>query len=290
MYNIYICIPVFNRINYTISCLKSIENQTYKKYKVIIYDDLSTDGTPEILEANFPYVKLLKGTGNLWWTGGINECIKEVLRTAKKNDYVFTLNNDTELLPDTLQKLIKFSLENPNTITGAVNILYTNPLTIEPSAFSFSSKRIFLKKLHFKVNQFGESIINKNGVLKVNTLSGKGVLYPVEIFNNIGLFNFEKLPHYHADTEFVLRAGNNGYKVFLNYDAKVLSHHELTGSGTNLTKQNFINFIRSFFTLKSVNHIPSLYNFTKLVYKKSFLFYFCAYVLMSIGGYIKRKF
>jgi len=46
---IYICIPVHNRIEYTLKCIESIEKQNYKDYKIIICDDNSTDRTSKIL-------------------------------------------------------------------------------------------------------------------------------------------------------------------------------------------------------------------------------------------------
>ena len=42
---IYIIIPVFNRWNFTVECLNSLINQTYKKFKIIVVDHGSTDGT-----------------------------------------------------------------------------------------------------------------------------------------------------------------------------------------------------------------------------------------------------
>lgn len=43
-----VLIPVFNRAQFLKEALESVENQTYPKWRVVIYDDGSTDGTPDV--------------------------------------------------------------------------------------------------------------------------------------------------------------------------------------------------------------------------------------------------
>ena len=44
-----IIIPNFNKGKYLRECLQSVINQTYKKWKIYIVDDCSTDNSREIL-------------------------------------------------------------------------------------------------------------------------------------------------------------------------------------------------------------------------------------------------
>ena len=69
---IYIIIPVHNRVNYTLKCLNSLVNQTYTIFSIILIDDGSTDNTSSIVSNKFPNVKILKGDGHLWWSGSVN--------------------------------------------------------------------------------------------------------------------------------------------------------------------------------------------------------------------------
>ena len=41
--DITVIVPCYNGFRYMINCLSALENQTYKRFKVIIVDDCSTD-------------------------------------------------------------------------------------------------------------------------------------------------------------------------------------------------------------------------------------------------------
>src|SRR5687768_17351615 len=94
---IYIVIPVHNRLDATRECLESVKSQPYKYFKVVLIDDGSTDGSSEYVKEKYPEVTVLKGDGDLWWTGATNLGVQYALQHCRENDYVLTLNNDTFL-------------------------------------------------------------------------------------------------------------------------------------------------------------------------------------------------
>jgi GT2 family glycosyltransferase len=284
---IYICIPVFNRINYTLKCIESIKKQSYSNYRIIICDDGSTDGTYDVIINQFPEIILLKGTGNMWWAGATNMCIQKALTLGHNEDYVFTLNNDTELLEDSLVKAIELAGSLPQAIIGSVNVFQNDPSKIEPSAFKRSNK-LFFKMLPVRIHNLGDYIPQNIEFIEVDAFAGKGVLIPLETFRKVGLYNSNLLPHYHADTEFTLRARALGYKLFYCYKSKVLSHHYLTGTGT--MNKNLKEFIRSFSNIKSAIHYKSILNFSKLVYGEKYRPYLYWQLIRIVLGYFKRFF
>ncbi|HYX05715.1 MAG TPA: glycosyltransferase, partial [Bacteroidales bacterium] len=80
-----IILPVFNNLQYTKKCLETLyQNRdnarlTKEQVKIVITDDGSKDGTSEWLANNYPEVYVLKGNGNLWWSGGVNKGIRFAL-------------------------------------------------------------------------------------------------------------------------------------------------------------------------------------------------------------------
>lgn len=51
-YQISIIVPVYNVEKYVEKCVKSLLNQTFKNYEIILIDDGSTDSSYEIIKKN----------------------------------------------------------------------------------------------------------------------------------------------------------------------------------------------------------------------------------------------
>ena len=56
---LYIIVPVFNRLKNTKEFIRSLENQYYKNYTLVIVDDNSTDGTFEYITTHHKEVVLV---------------------------------------------------------------------------------------------------------------------------------------------------------------------------------------------------------------------------------------
>ena len=62
---INVIIPVYNRVNYTISCINSLKNQDCIEDIKFLIDDGSTDSTKEKYK-QFPEVQIIDGDGTLF--------------------------------------------------------------------------------------------------------------------------------------------------------------------------------------------------------------------------------
>src|SRR4030095_6703004 len=102
---ICVVVPVFNRRHYTEALLRCMRQQTFNNFQVIVVDDGSTDGTSEMISQHFKEVQLLRGNGNLWWTGARNVGIRHAMVQAAETDAVLVINDDLEVDPDYLEIL-----------------------------------------------------------------------------------------------------------------------------------------------------------------------------------------
>lgn len=110
---VYILIPVHNRREVTVHCLKHLQQQgILDQYQVVVIDDGSTDGTADAIARNYSQVRILQGSGDLWWTGAIVQGMKYA--TSQDAEYIIWLNDDTlpndgaiEMLVAACQKTIK---------------------------------------------------------------------------------------------------------------------------------------------------------------------------------------
>lgn len=115
--NIAVLLTCHNRKEKTMACISSLayakqmmqqetQEQDYE-LEFIVTDDRSTDGTPEALQT-LPYrIRLLEGTGQLFWCGGMNCSMDYVLRRTKSYRYVMLVNDDVRFYPDALLRLMK---------------------------------------------------------------------------------------------------------------------------------------------------------------------------------------
>ncbi len=284
---VFICIPVYNRIPYTLECIKSIECQIYSNIEIVICDDGSTDKTSEIINMNYPNIKIIRGDGNLWWSGSMNCAIRYVLKNSNNDDYIYTLNNDTILESDCISELINFITNKNRYIVSSLNLMLRNPSKIENSAFIQHKTGLLKNSFYpiFKTGTYSDKL--KNEFYEVDTFTGKGVLIPIGVFKEIGLFHNE-LRQYHADTEFFFRAKKSGYHLYLLKRSKLLSHTELTGIGTKYTKTSLLGFIQSFFSIRSAHYIPALKKRAQLIYKYKWPYFFVLNILGIILGRLKR--
>ena len=91
MQDVTIIIPNYNGKRLLENCLKTLEKQTYKGFKVLVVDNGSKDGsvsvTSEVLD-----MEIVSLTENLGFCGAVNLGIQKT-----KTPYIILLNNDTEV-------------------------------------------------------------------------------------------------------------------------------------------------------------------------------------------------
>ena len=211
---ICIVIPVHNRINFTVGCIKSLEKQTVKGFKMVVVDDGSTDGTSEIMSKTFSEVTLLKGDGNLWWPGVTNLGVKYALKNGFK--YIICLNNDTQVMPDYIEKMIYWAEQKPTALFGS---MVYDISTGEPY---YVGVRINWRRasLEYLIDKIPKDAFH--GLIEVTHLYGRGLWIPTIVFDKIGLFDAKNFPQRAADSDFTIHANRtcNGY-IYLRYYAVV---------------------------------------------------------------------
>ena len=243
---IWICIPVFNRIQFTLKCLATLKAQTYQNFTVVICDHGSTDGSSTLISQQFPSTVILTAEESLWWTGAINVCISYALENADAADALLTLNNDTELQPDYLQQLVSYSGKYQDAIlTSVIHDIKTGDLV------EVGFRQNWLLATSTPVDFATHHIPNDSNVIALSHASGRGTLFPVSVFNKIGLFDEIHLPHYAADYDFTFKAAKAGFKIYACKHCRVFSHIEATGLTSVLSSFSVKSFLEYFKGMRS---------------------------------------
>lgn len=254
---LFVVIPLFNRLNFTKSCLSSIFSQSYKNYEVIAVDDGSTDGTAKYIKSKFPKVHIIHGNGNWWWTKCMYQGTQYALKKAKRNDFILQMNNDLFFGKEYFTELIKASKKHQNALIGSMCVRAAKPSEVVeagvridwPTGLVYGvAQTISNKLIYYK---------NMDVIDKIDALPGKGTLVPVKVFKKGVHFKHKEFPHYIADYEFAINAKNNGFDLLVCTKAIAKHYWEATGisSKDNSEKRSYKKAIDLLLGRRSMNNI-----------------------------------
>jgi len=106
--DISICITNYNAKDFLRDCLRSIYGTTDTlTFEIIVVDNFSGDGGPEMIRSEFPHVKLLTNEGNTGFTRPYNQAMR-----LAQGRHVVVLNPDTVIFPKAFAELVDF-LDRP---------------------------------------------------------------------------------------------------------------------------------------------------------------------------------
>jgi GT2 family glycosyltransferase len=106
---ISLVIVVWNAKKHVIECLESLREHCRDICdEVIIVDNASTDGTPELIAEMFPKFKLIRNSENLGFAKANNIGI-----TQSSGKYICLVNSDVKFTGDCLSPMFRFLSENP---------------------------------------------------------------------------------------------------------------------------------------------------------------------------------
>ncbi|MFC1467899.1 glycosyltransferase [Verrucomicrobiota bacterium] len=96
---ISVIVPVYNGKRFLSACLESLKTQTYSNFEIIIVDDGSTDGSPELVTspAQLIYTRGRTGAG----------AARNLGAKSAKGDYLLFTDCDVEAPPDWIEKTVK---------------------------------------------------------------------------------------------------------------------------------------------------------------------------------------
>ena len=276
---IFIITPVFNRKEFTQSYLGALAKQTRQNFKIIIVDDGSIDGTAEMIKELYPDVILLIEQGDLWWAEATNIGIRYAIDAGA--DYVMTLNDDTLPEPDYIERMQFQSQQNPKAMLGAFAINVDNNQPVFGGEI-----------LNWKTGNF-ENLLDKlspdqyKGLHPVNVFPGRGLLIPVEVFENIGFYDSKNFPQTIADLDFTARASNAAYDIYCNYDAKIKIYPEESGGVSIRKEKSLKNYYRHLFSQRGAGNLKWFTVFTfKNAPKRYLISYWIIGTARRVGGYL----
>jgi GT2 family glycosyltransferase/glycosyltransferase involved in cell wall biosynthesis len=217
-----IVVPVYNKIAYTVACLRSLaQHADPTPFEVIVVDDGSSDATREQL-AQIEGVRTVRNAQNLGFVGSCNAGAAQA-----RGEFVFFLNNDTVVTHDWLGALLRcFEQESDAGLVGS-KLVYPDGRLQEAGGI------VFRDGSGWNYGRFGDPADpSYNFRREVDYCSGAAILIRRELFERLGGFDSRYAPAYYEDTDLAFGVRAAGLKVFYEPRSTVI-HFEGVTAGTD---------------------------------------------------------
>lgn len=217
-----IVIPNYNGNNILKECIRSLYNQTYFNFRIIIIDNNSVDSDYLWLN-NYKNVLFKKLDNNYGFDKAVNEGIK-----LSNSEYIVLLNNDTVATKDWLEILVNVIKTDEKIFSVSSKMIrYDNKNIIDDAGDGYN-----LLGWGYKIGD-GKSITKYSKNREIFSSCAGAAIYRRSILDEIGYFD-EEFFAYMEDIDISYRAKIYGYKNIYCADAKI--YH--IGSATSGSRYN----------------------------------------------------
>ena len=230
------------------ACLASLAESTAdaSRVEVVVVDNASSDGSPEMVRNEYPHVDLRETGANLGFSGGNNVALAD-----NRCDYVFLLNSDAMLPKGGLDTLLEWADVTPD--AGLIGPKVINP----DGTLQFSCRRwptpqaglfrnVYLGKL-FPQNQPAADYLMRDfdhaSPLDVDWLSGCAMLMRRACLEQVGPLDDKTFFMYCEDMDWSLRVHEAGWRVV--YAPVIDVIHKIGGSSDQVAERMIIEHSRA---------------------------------------------
>ncbi len=222
--DVSIIIPIYNQLDFTLSCLESLVRHAGEtSFEVIIIDDRSEGYVAETLSS----VSGLRLHSNEKNQGFVLNCNRGA--DMARGEYVLFLNNDTEVTEGWLEALLQVFRQRPKAGAVGAKLIYPNGRLQEAGGIIAEDGSGW----NYGRNDDPDRP-EYNYLRQVDYCSGACLLAPRELFLGVGGFDILYQPAYYEDTDLAFKLRAAGREVYYQPAAKII-HYEGVSSGTDVS-------------------------------------------------------
>ena len=208
-------IPTWNGAAFIGGCLSSLQPQLQPGDTVIVVDNGSVDGTPALVERQFPSVQVLRQDRNLGYGGGANHGMRHT-----RADAVVVLNQDLAFKEGCVSALRgRLELNGPAVIGG--KLLYPDGLTIQHAGGILRMPRG--EPDHYGYRQIDDG--SHGQMREPDYVTGALFVIDRQVIATIGGFDEGFFPAYYEEVDYCYRARAAGFPIIYE-PAGVAIHYE----------------------------------------------------------------
>ena len=215
----------YNQTSTTCQFLESTRQLLYTNFEILVCDMKSDeDPTPLICKGNYPKTRLLLSKENLGYAGGNNWGIRHA-----KGDYILILNNDTEVTPSLINRLLEPFYQDKTIGACSPKVkFFDRPEIIQYAGFEpmhyFTGRTATIGEGQKDEGQYDTARYT-------NAAHGCAMMVKREVLEKTGRFA-ERFFLYYEDWDLSARIIRAGYRIWYAADATIY-HKESVSVGRN---------------------------------------------------------
>lgn len=196
-------------------CLHSLRRYCRQGHtRVIVIDNASKDGTPDMIRNEFPEVQLIESGGNLGFGKAHN-----LVRQHSNEPHILFLNPDTEFLEPSHEAMLQAMRDDPSIGAASCTLIdpdgTVNPLGIQwfPSPWTELIAQLFISRTSQRLlaRVLPTHDAERDGAVK--KLYGGCLMLRREVLDRVGWFD-ERFFMYGEDVDLSRRVYEGGYKLW----------------------------------------------------------------------------
>lgn len=251
-YKVHVIIVTYNGSLWIKKCISRVLASDIP-VQIIVIDNHSDDNTIDIIEQNFSTVELFKSTQNLGFGKANNIGLKTALE--RDADFVFLLNQDVYIEPDTISKLIDcYKIDNSYGILS--------PFHLEETAkkFDYNFGNYIQKNEHLKDAKPNDKF--SQDIYEVPFVNAAAWLITEDCLKKVGGFD-PLFPHYGEDEDYAARVKYHRLKIGVVSNTFIRHCRNQNPVNTGSYKRVLI---RSLINSKSLRN-SFIGNYSKIIYR-----------------------
>ena len=216
----------WNGEKYLRDCLRSVLDQTYPEYRVVVVDNASADGSRDLVTGEFPEAELLALPENRHFARGTNAGFERAMQDPECR-FVVALNNDTRVGREWLAALVRAAADPKVGSVASKMLLMDHPELINSAGFWITRDGAAVDRGWLEKDQ-GQY----DHEADVFGASAGAALYRREALDAVGLFDGDFLA-YLEDVDLAWRLRLAGYAARLAPDSVVYHKHSASTAPTS---------------------------------------------------------
>jgi GT2 family glycosyltransferase len=263
----------YNQLRHTLDLLESLRLSEYRNLEVIVVDNASHQNPAPIIEHSFPEVQVIVSAENLGFAGGNNLGID-----AAKGKYLFFLNNDTEIVSNTIRPLVQYFEQ------------HTDAGIVCPKILFYDSGEIIQYVGASGINPytgrnsrpgFGEKDRGQYDTIRKTELAhGAAMMVPRSVVDKVGYMP-DVFFLYYEEIDWCETIKNIGYNIYVIPESRVYHKESMSIGKTSPLKTYYMTRNRLLFMRRHTKGLP----------KVSWILFFVIFAIPkhTLGYLIKRE-